>query len=236
MGMVNINATIDEYQGRLDVNMVNDDDNKPAKARSGAVSGTKTRQDDLKRLGLPGYEDANPPPDETGQPSPEQRADFVVKRLEQFIREGRSFAEGMSLRQWQDMARMEIALAVAAAEEASRDDDQVTRRVMFTIAAALVTVGFWGTLFSFDKAPYLVVAFIFTLTGLITLAIVGEWRFMKYFRRHQARKREKSIHRIEDLTRRIKRMEKELDKESDALRDKLKEQVKQKRNELSNLS
>lgn len=182
---------------------------------------------------LPDYEESNPPPDESGHPTPEQRADFVVKRLEQFIREGRTLSEGMSLRQWQDMARFEIANAVAAAENASRDDDQVTRRVMFTIAAALVTVGFWGTVFSFDKAPYLVVAFIFTITGLITLAIVGEWRFMKYFRRHQARKREKSMRRIEDLTRRIKRMEKELEKESDDLRDKLKKQVKAKRAELS---
>lgn len=185
------------------------------------------------RPALPEFEKTNPPPDETGNPSPAQRADFVVRRLEQFIREGRTFAEGMSLRQWQDMARFEIANAVAAAENAAKDDDQVTRRVMFTVAAALVTVGFWGTLFSFDKAPYLVVAFIFTITGLVTLAVVGEWRFVKYFRRHQARKREKSIHRIEDLTRRIKRMEKELEKESDGLRDKLEQQMKQKRAELS---
>jgi len=221
-------------------NSTNPDANQGANAgvKPNAVSGTKSnaRKEDLKRLGLPSYEDGNPPLDETGHPTPAQRADFVVKRLEQFIREGRTFAEGMSLSQWQDMARMEIALAVAAAEEAARDSDVVTRRVMFTLAAALVTVGFWGTVFAFDKAPYLVVAFIFTITGLITLAIVGEWQFIKYFRRHQARKREKSLHRIEDLTRRIKRMEKELDKESDDLRDKLKQQMKTKRAELSGSS
>lgn len=187
---------------------------------------------DLKRPKVPDYEESNPPLDESGHPSPEQRADFVVKRLEQFIRDGRTVAEGMSLRQWQDMARFEIANAVAAAENASQDDEQVTRRVMFTLAAALVTVGFWGTVFSFDKAPYLVVAFIFTITGLVTLAIVGEWRFMKYFRRHQAKKREKSMRRIEDLTRRIKRMEKELEKEADGMRDKLKKQMKQARADL----
>jgi len=182
---------------------------------------------------VPDPDPANPPLDETGHPNAEQRADFVVKRLEQFIREGRTLAEGMSLRQWQDMARFEISSAITAAETAARDDDQVTRRVMFSIASALVTVGFWGTLFSFDKAPYLVVAVVFSLTGLVTLAIVGEWRLMKYFRRHQARKRQKSLRRIEDLTRRIKRMEKELEKESDALRDKLKDQIKAKRAELS---
>ncbi|MEG3618876.1 hypothetical protein V5T82_10460 [Magnetovibrio sp. PR-2] len=190
-------------------------------------------QEQAQKLVLPDHEDSNPPLEEAGHPSPQQRADFVVKRLEQFIREGRTLAEGMSLRQWQDMARMEIALAVAAAEDAAKDDDHVSRRVLFTLAAALVTVGFWGTVFAFDKAPYLVVAFILTMTGLITLAIVGEWRLMKYFRRHQAKKREKSLRRIEDLTRRIKRMEKELDKESDDLRDKLKQQMKAKRAELN---
>ncbi|MCW8914992.1 MAG: hypothetical protein OQK24_03960 [Magnetovibrio sp.] len=185
-------------------------------------------------LVLPEHEKSNPAPDEREHPTPEQRADFVIKRLEQFIREGRTLGEGMSLRQWQDMARMEIALAVAAAEDAAKDDDHVTRRVMFTLAAALVTVGFWGTIFAFDKAPYLVVAFIFTMTGVITLAIVGEWKLMKYFRRHQAKKRSRSLRRIEDLTRRIKRMEKELEKESDGLRDKLKKQMKAKRAEISN--
>ncbi|MBF0247497.1 MAG: hypothetical protein HQL36_05430 [Alphaproteobacteria bacterium] len=181
---------------------------------------------------LPPHEDGNPPPDETGNPLPEQRADFVVKRLEQFIREGRTLSEGMSLRQWQDMARMEITLAIIAAENAKDDKDVVTRRVMFTLASALVTIGFWGTVFAFDKAPYLVVAFVFTITGIITLAIVGEWQFVKYFRRHQARQREKSLRRVEDLTRRIKRMEKELQKEHDALRDRLKEQIREKRGEL----
>ena len=58
---------------------------------------------------LPDYEESNPLPEESSRPSPEQRADFVVKRLEQFIREGRTVGEGMSLKQWMDMARYEIA-------------------------------------------------------------------------------------------------------------------------------
>ncbi len=183
-------------------------------------------------VAVPDYEDGNPPPDESSDPSPEQRADFVVKRLEQFIREGRTLAEGMNLKQWQDMARFEIANAVKAAENVHRDKGQVSRRLLFTVAASLVTIGFWGTLFAFDKVHYLVVAIIFTLTGIVLLAIVGEWQLMKYFRRHQARQRQETIYRVEDLTRRIKRMEKELKAETKALQSKLKRQFDRAREEI----
>lgn len=174
---------------------------------------------------LPDYEDDNPPPDESGNPSADQRADFVVKRLEQFIREGRTIAEGMSLKKWQDMARFEISNALIAAENANTDDEQVSKRLLFTIAASLVTIGFWGTLFAYDKAHYMIVALICGVAGIVMLAVVGEWRFRKAFKRHQARQREKSLRRVEDLTRRIKRMEKELKKEAKSLEEQLAEEM-----------
>lgn len=183
---------------------------------------------------LPAYEDTNPPPEEQAYPSADQRADFVVKRLEQFIREGRTIAEGMSLRQWQDMARFEISNALIAAENVHDEEDVVSKRLLFTIAASLTTIGFWGVLFAYDKVEYLVVAFIFGITGIILLAIVGEWRLMKYFRRHQARQREKALRRVEDLTRRIKRMEKELKEESHALQSKLKRNYDRAREDILN--
>lgn len=185
-----------------------------------------------KPLERPDFVDANPPPDETGHPTPEQRADFVVKRLEQFIREGRTIAEGMSLKQWQDMARYEITSAVMAAENAQNEGEEVSKRLLFTVAASLTTIGFWGVLFGYDKVHYVVVATIFGITGIVLLGIVGEWRLMKYFRRHQSRQREKTIHRVEDLTRRIKRMEKELKEEHRSLQSKLKRQFDEKRQEI----
>ncbi|MBT4220343.1 MAG: hypothetical protein HOE26_10250 [Rhodospirillaceae bacterium] len=184
------------------------------------------------KLEIPDFEDSNPPPDETGHPNPEQRADFVVKRLEQFIREGRTIAEGMSLKQWQDMARFEITNAIMGAENAQNEGEEVSKRLLFTVAASLTTIGFWGVLFAYDKVHYLVVATIFAITGIVLLAIVGEWRLMKYFRRHQARQRERTIHRVEDLPRRIKRMEKELKEEHRSLQSKLKRQFDRKREEI----
>lgn len=181
---------------------------------------------------MPEYVENNPPPEEQAHPSAEQRADFVVKRLEQFIREGRTIAEGMSLKQWMDMARFEIANALIAAENARDDDEVVSKRLLFTVAASLTTIGFWGVLFAYDKVEYLLVAIIFGITGIILLAIVGEWRLMKYFRRHQARQREKTLHRVEDLTRRIKRMERELKEETRALQSKLKRNYDRAREDL----
>ena len=190
------------------------------------VDFVKIKEDDdletLQDVGpLPNNIANNSRPDNNAHPSVEQRADYVVKRLEQFIREGRTVAEGMSLKQWMDMARFEIANALMAAENAQHDDEAVFKRVLFTVAASLTTIGFWGVLFAYDKIQYLVVAIIFGITGIILLAIVGEWQLIKYFRRHQARQREKTLHRVEDLTSRIKRMEKELKEESRSMQSKL---------------
>ena len=171
--------------------------------------------------------------DYRGYPRPEERADFVVKRLEQFIREGRTIAQGMSLRQWEEMARVEIANAIVAAEDASQKDDVVTRRLLFVGASAMVTIGFWGTLLAFDRASYLAVAVICGGAGFVLFALAGEWRFRKFWARRRARKRAQALRRIEDLTVRIKRMERELKDEEKAFEKKLKEQAQRFGNSLS---
>ena len=55
-------------------------------------------------------------PELTDDPSPDERAEYVILRLEQFIREGRTFDEGMSFKIWQAMAKVEIAIAIAESE------------------------------------------------------------------------------------------------------------------------
>lgn len=174
-------------------------------------------------------EPAPPPireePDYTGHPRPEQRADFVVKRLEQFIREGRTIAQGMSLRQWQEMARAEIANAIVDAENCVQKDDVVTKRLLFIGASAMVTIGFWGTLLAFDRASYFAVAIICGGAGFVLFAIAGEWRFRKAWSRHRARKRAAALRRVEELTVRIKRMERELKEEEKTFEKRLKDQA-----------
>ena len=155
-------------------------------------------------------------------PTPEQRAEFIVLRLEQFIRDGRTIDEGMSFRQWQTMAKTEIAIAVAAAQNEVQKDDPVTRRLLFMSAACLTTIGFWGTAVTLHKTAYLAGALVCGAAGLLLLAVIGEWRFRKWHRRSEAQKRIDRLANIEALNRRIKAMERALEKEEKMLEKKLK--------------
>ena len=150
-------------------------------------------------------------PELSDEPSPDERAEFVILRLEQFIREGRTFAEGMSFKIWQSMAKVEIA--IAEAELGQQKEETVTKRLLFTFAGALVTVGFWGTAVSLHKVGYLIGGIICGLAGLALMGIAGEWRFRKWNKTRKANKRRKSLARIESINRRIKRLEGELEKE-----------------------
>ena len=132
-------------------------------------------------------------PELTDAPTPDERAEYVIMRLEQFIRDGRTFDEGMSFKIWQAMAKTEIAIAIAEAELGQQKEEAVTKRLLFTFAGALVTVGFWGTAVSMHKIGYLAGAIIITLSGLILLGVAGEWRFRKWRQVRQANKRRQSL-------------------------------------------
>jgi len=165
-------------------------------------------------------------PELTDDPTPDERAEYVIMRLEQFIRDGRTLDEGMSFKIWQAMAKTEIAIAVAEAELGQQKEESVTRRLLFTFAAALVTVGFWGTAVSMHKIGYLAGAIVVTLSGLVLLGVAGEWRFRKWRQVRQANKRRKALARIERINRRIKRLEGDLEKEEKKLKKKVKEAAK----------
>ena len=161
-------------------------------------------------------------PELTDGPSPDERAEYVILRLEQFIREGRTFDEGMSFKIWQAMAKVEIAIAIAESELGQQKEESITRRLLFTFAAALVTVGFWGTAVSLHKVGYLAGGIISGLAGLALLGVGGEWRFRNWKKTRQANKRRKSLARIEGFNRRIKHLENDLEKEEKRLEKKIK--------------
>jgi len=160
-------------------------------------------------------------PELSDNPTPDERAEFVILRLEQFIRNGRTLAEGMSFRIWQSMAKTEIAIAISETELVGQKEEVVTKRLLFTFAGALVTVGFWGTAVSVHKVGYMVGGIICLLAGLVLMGVAGEWRFRKWNRSRTADKRRKTLARVENLNRRIKRLENELEKEEKRLKDKI---------------
>ena len=119
-------------------------------------------------------------PELSDEPSPDERAEYVILRLEQFIHEGRTFAEGMSFKIWQSMAKVEIAIAIAEAELGQQKEEAVTKRLLFTFSGALVTVGSWGTAVSLHKVGYLAGGIVCGLAGLALMGIAGEWGFRKW--------------------------------------------------------
>lgn len=150
-------------------------------------------------------------------PTPEEHAEYVIMRLEKFIRDGRTFAEGMSFKKWQLMAKTEIALAIAETQNSQKYDEISSRRVLFVSAAAMITIGFWGTAVSLEKVSYLAGGIVCLLAGLIMLFVAGGERFRRYKNRKDGIKRAKKLIRIETLNRRIKRLERELEEEEKRL-------------------
>ena len=158
-------------------------------------------------------------PELCGPPTPEERAQCVLMRLEKFIREGRAIDSGMSFKKWQAMARTEIAIAIAEAQDSQDQDEINSRRVLFVAAAAMITIGFWGTVVSFNHVEHLAAGIICACAGAMLLFVIGHWRFQKWNNRRSAKERAKRLKHIENLNRRIKRLEMELVKEEEALEE-----------------
>ena len=112
----------------------------------------------------------------SNKPTPRQRGELIVKRLETFIRDGRSDKGGMSFRRWQEMAVNEFTNAILDAEREERRDNQFMLRVMAVGGLAVITIGFWGAIvvagLSYDRQ---VVAFILIGAGGLLSLVFGLW-------------------------------------------------------------
>jgi hypothetical protein len=166
-------------------------------------------------------------PQLSDNPTPAERAEYVIMRLEQFIRDGRTLDEGMSFQKWQAMAKTEIAIAVAEAENSQEHGEINSRRVLLVAAAAMVTIGFWGTAVSVHNVGNMAAGIVCTIAGLVLLGVAGGWRVRKWNNRRQGRERRKRLARIENLNKRIKRLERVLEKEEEALEKAIKKKQRQ---------
>ena len=150
-------------------------------------------------------------------PTPDERAEFVILRLEQFIRDGGALDQGVFLKKWQDMAKKEIAIAIAEAEEKQEYDDIKNRHILFVSAAAMVTIGFWGAAVSFQKVEGLLAGGICTIAGFVLLGVAGGRKAEKIYKRLRRKGRRKRLAHIEHLNKRIRRLEVVLEKEEQAM-------------------
>jgi len=155
-------------------------------------------------------------------PTPEQRAEYILYRLEQFIREGRTVGEGLSFRKWKIMAKTEIAINIAEIELDRKKEDRTEKRLLFTFGAALITIGFWGTAVSLTRVGYVAGALVIGFSGLALIGVASEWQIRKWFTKNRAIKRHQTLRRVENLNKRIKKLERELEKEEKGLKKALK--------------
>lgn len=155
-------------------------------------------------------------------PTPEQQADYLVRKLEQTIRDNRT-VKGMSFRTWQAIAREEIVNAIRAVEKRHAENDRHVGRALLVGAASLVSIGFWGAVVAVDHAYGGIAALVALVAGAALFFVGAEWGIRRMGSSYNRHRREERLANIEDLDRRIKRMEDALKKKHDRLKERMEE-------------
>ena len=155
-------------------------------------------------------------------PTPEQQADYLVRKLEQTIRDKRT-VNGMSFATWQAIAREELTNALKSSERRHSRHNQIMNRLIMVSAAAVVTAGFWGAAVAINRDYGLMAGMALMLAGGALLFVVGDWAINRATIGYANRKRGQRLDNIEDMDRRIKRMEADMKKKLDQMKDKMEE-------------
>jgi len=144
-------------------------------------------------------------------PTPQDRADYLVRKLEQFIKDGRT-VRGVSFRDWQAMARSELANSFAEVEQRRIEiqKDLAARRLLLVASVALVTIGFWGGVMALDKGRDWIAALIMLGAGTILLCYAGDFGIRRWWNRNSARQRRQRFERIEGFDRQLRQLEAEI--------------------------
>lgn len=151
-------------------------------------------------------------------PTPEEHAALLVRKLEDAIRAGKSGARGMSFKAWQEVARVEIANAIRDVQARQERDEQLIRRLILGVVAAVSTVGFWGGVVAFDRSMTKMALGIGLVVGALALLFATEWWLRGSIRRGRAKSRNAGLQRIATLERQIKQMERIKEKKLEALK------------------
>lgn len=158
-----------------------------------------------------------------GNPTPAERADLIVKRLEEFIRDGkvaraeRGQKGGISFRVWQDLARVEIANTVADAERTRVRDDRTVKRVLATAGASLASLGFLGAGVTFGDMDNQLAANIGMVAGLLLFLAGLELPFRRAVKGVSQWDRHRRLRRIRELDQQVRELERHLDRRRKAL-------------------
>ena len=146
-------------------------------------------------------------------PTPQERALVIVKRLEQFIREGRTSHGGIPFKRWQELAVHEVTNAIRDAEKHWRQDHRFIDRGFLVGAAALVTVGVWGTVLASQYAEdRQLAALVLVVSGAVLFAILAAWGIRRLDRFYQAGRRRDHLKRVINFDRQLAQLDVDLEK------------------------
>ena len=160
-------------------------------------------------------------------PTPEERAHVIIKRLEKFIREGRTERGGIPFKRWQELAVYEVCNAIRDAERHWRGDQRFLTRGLAVGAAALVTVGVWGTVLAAQVAPdRQTAAVILIAAGGILFAILAAWGIKRVDKYYQGTRRRDHFRRIFHFDRQLAQLDQDLERRLKELEETLKEATK----------
>ncbi len=144
-------------------------------------------------------------------PTPTERADLIVKRLEKFIREGRTSQRGVDFKKWQEFAIDEVTNAIRDAEKHWRRDHRFLTSALTIGAAALLTIGIWGSALAADMAPdRQTAALILMIAGGTMLTVVSVWSIRRLDNYYKVGRRESHIIRVSNYDRQLAKLEHEL--------------------------
>jgi hypothetical protein len=117
----------------------------------------------------------------------------------------------MSFKKWQQMAKVEIVKSLIQVQNETRKEASSSNLFIFSSAAVMVTIGFWGAAVSSGKIELLTFALICFSFG-VSILLVTFWQRYKVYKSKKAKiERNYSLKRIESLNRRIKKLEREIE-------------------------
>lgn len=160
-------------------------------------------------------------------PTPQERADVIVKRLEKFIRDGKSDRGGISFKRWQELAVHEVSNAIRDAEKRWRQDNRFISRGLSVGAATIVTIGVWGTVLASAAAPdRQTAALILIIAGGVLFALLGAWGIKRLDKFYQIGRRRDHLRRVYNFDRQLAQLDIDLEKRLKELEETLDEMTK----------
>jgi hypothetical protein len=144
-------------------------------------------------------------------PTAAQRAEYMIRQLENFIRDKRT-DKGLSFKTWQSLAHGELSNAFLEHERTmlKMKQDRLGKRVLLVGSSAVVTIGFWGVVIITNDSLGPLAAVLLTAAGATLAFIGGEMATRKLVSHYRDRAREKSFERIRDFDDQVKDLEKKM--------------------------